>query len=171
MSIERNLAVSVLLTLLSGCVTGASPGSMEYMDIRPANYSEEYIHEIQFETEDGKHLALSTFNIKPFSQGGLGSSACCATLPGVGKRLRVLWMTGGDYYTPKSQWIGHSATARIKGVTSNDSDSNTSLILRFFQNNQIEAEYVPQSLKAGSPRNSRRDLLFTGQRVMRQVGE
>jgi hypothetical protein len=65
----------------------------------------------------------------------------------------------------------HSGAARIKGVASSDPDSSTSLILRFFPNNQIEAEYVAQSLKSGAPLDPRVDLLFTGQRVMRHMGE
>ncbi|MFM0064740.1 hypothetical protein [Paraburkholderia aspalathi] len=160
-----------MLIALCGCATGASLGYLPYTDIEPANYSEDFIHDINFETGTGKALALTTIDVKPFSKGGLGSAACCAALPGVGQTLHVIWRTGGNYYTPESQWVTHSSITKIKGVTSNDPDSNTSLILRFFPNNQIEAEYVAQSLKSDSPLDPRVDLLFTGQRVMRHMRE
>jgi hypothetical protein len=141
------------------------------MDVEPANYSEDYIHDFQFETDSGKNLVLTGYNVKPFSKGGLSSPACCAALPGVGQTIRVRWRTGGDYYTPESDWTTHAAMTRIKGTSSDDAESNTSLILRFFPDGQIEAEYITQSLKFNSPLNPRVDLLFTGQRVMRHIGE
>lgn len=169
--IKRILLLCILASGFYGCATGTPHGYLPYMAVRPANYSEDYIHDINFETESGKELALSTIDVKPFSKGGLGSPACCAALPGVGQAIRIIWRTGGNYYTPESEWISHSGVATIKGVAINSPDIRTYLIVRFFPDDKIEAEYVSQALKFGSPRNSRADVLFTGQRVMRHLGE
>jgi hypothetical protein len=170
MGIKRISAVFAMLTALCGCATGAPRGYVPDIDIHAANYTEDYIHNFHLETMAGTDLFAGGSKIKQFSKGGTGGVECCAAIPGVGQDIKVVWQTGG-YNDPESTWATHTSIAKIKGATSDDPDTDTYLILRFFPNEQVEAEYIAQSVKFGSPRNSRADLLFTGQRVMRHIGE
>ena len=163
-------ATCAMLIALCGCAIGAPRGYVPAIGLRAANYTEDYIHEYHLETVNGTDLRIGGAQVKQFSKGGASVGDCCAALPGVGQSLRVVWQTGG-YNDPESTWTAHTVIAHIKGTTSDDPNSNTFLILRFFPNNQIEAEYVAQSLKSDSPLDPRVDLLSTGQRVMRQMGK
>lgn len=160
--------ILVVSVTSSGC---ASTGyEIPYVRVFAANYTEEYIHEFDIQTENGKPIPLAGYDVKPFSQGGASTGACCANLPGVGATLRVVWKTG-DYYAPESAWVTHTATSKIKGSTSNDPEVNTFMIMRFFSGDLVEGEYIAQDVSFGSKRDPRRDLIFTGQRIMRKPGE
>jgi hypothetical protein len=144
MNINRVCVLFGLSIVVCGCATRAPGEYLDYMEIRPANYSEDYIHDFHVQTEAGRDLVVTGYDVKPFSKGGLSSPACCAPLPGIGQTIRIKWRTGGNYNTPESEWVDHSGWTAIKGAISADRDTNTYLILRFFPNNKIEAEYISQ---------------------------
>ncbi len=170
MHIKRTGAVCAMLIAMCGCTTGAPPKYVSEIGIHAANYTEDYIHEFHLETKNRTNLSAGGSGIKQFSKGGTGGVECCSSIPGVGQTIKVVWQTGG-YNDPESTWTTHTASTRTKGTTSDDPDTNTYLIIRFFPNDQVEAEYIAQSVKFGSLRDPRVDLLFTGQRVTRHVGE
>ncbi|MFM0064741.1 DUF3304 domain-containing protein [Paraburkholderia aspalathi] len=158
-----------MLTALSGCATGAPLGSV-LASAYSANYTEDYIRKFSIETGDGKDTGAEGMQVKPFSKGGTGGTECCSYIPGVGQKIRIVWWVDG-YNDPESRWSSFSREVVTTGSTPSDPDTFTYLIVRFFPDHQIEAEYIAQHTKFGSPREARADLLLTGQRVMRRMGE
>ncbi|AUT57375.1 DUF3304 domain-containing protein [Paraburkholderia caribensis] len=170
-NIKSKLLPAIVATASITCVGCASSASyMPYMNIWPVNYTEDDIRDFHLETESGKNLALIGYDVQRFSKGGSSSPACCASLPGVGANLRVIWRTG-DKYAQESEWQTHSSTTRIKGATSKDPDTGIHLIVRFFSNEKVEAEYIVRSDDIHSPVNPRVDLLLRGERAMRNPGD
>ncbi len=167
---KQIVAVFAMLTALCGCAAGVPRGYVPDIRIHAANYTEDYIHEFHVETANGTDLGNGGAQVKQFSEGGASLGWGCTALPSVGQTIKVVWQTGG-YNDPESAWITHAASTKTKGTTSGDPDTDTYLIVRFFPNDQVEAEYIAQSVKFGSSRDPRVDLLFTGQRVMRHIGE
>jgi hypothetical protein len=128
----KKTLIAVLLALAFGAFSGyASRGYVPEIRIHAANYTEEYIHDFYVTTADGKHLGIGGVSVKQFSNGGANLGDCCASTPGVGQSIRAVWRTG-NYNDPESKWTTHTATVILKGETSDDPDTLTYLILRFF---------------------------------------
>ncbi|MEM5439728.1 DUF3304 domain-containing protein [Paraburkholderia diazotrophica] len=168
-TIKRITLPLTLAVILIGCAIGA-PRDSVLASAYSANYTEDYIPEFHIETSDGGDTGAQGIQVRPFSQGGAGKTQCCSYLPVVGKTIRVIWSVGA-YNDPESKRTTFSKDIRTLGSVSSDANSFTYLIVRFFPDHEVEAEYVSQLLSKGSPLNPRVDLLFTGQRVMRHIGE
>lgn len=168
---RRFVGTIIVLTSFasSGFAFGAS-SYLKYMDIWPANYTEDDIRDFHLEAESGKDLVVRGYDVKAFSRGGSSSPACCADLPGVGAIVRVVWRTG-DKHESEANWVVHRGTTKIKGTTSDASNVGTFLIVRFFVNDQVEAEYVTRSDDVYSPLSPRIDEVLRGEKIMRQPGE
>jgi hypothetical protein len=169
MKIKPIDVVCATLIALGGCAT-TGPRNSVLTSAYSVNYTEDYIPSFFIETVDGKSTGAEGIQVKPFSEGGIGGSECCSYVPDVGQTIRVVWHVGG-HNDPRSTWRTFSKEVRTTGRTSSDPDTFTFLIVRFFPDHQIEAEYVAQPTKFGSPLETRTDLVFTGQRVMRHIGE
>jgi hypothetical protein len=135
-----------------------------------ANYTEDYIYEFRIQMASGKDTGLAGIHVSEFSKGGQGAHECCSLIPGVGQTIRVVWRVGGRN-DEEAQWKTYSRDVVVKGGILNDPDSMNFLIVRFFQNHSVEAEFVSESLKFGAPVSPRVDQLFYGRRAMRQMGE
>ncbi|WP_413184077.1 DUF3304 domain-containing protein [Paraburkholderia sacchari] len=168
----RSAVTLALLVSVSGCAaSGKGYGEgIPDVGVRAANYTENYITEFYLSTTESGSRRFAGTPIKEFSRGGVSGGACCFSLARPGKEVRVEWYTG-QRNDPESRWIQHSEVTRAAGTTSDDPDSNISLIVRFFPGDRVEAEYVVQEEKLDSARNPRFDAIFTGQHVMRHIGE
>ena len=104
-----------------------------------------------------------------FSKGGTGGRECCALIPGVGRTIKVVWRIGGRR-DDESRWKTYSKDVTVTGTVSRNTSRHSYLIVRFFPNHEVEAEFVPGDDPRGA-QNPRVDRLFLGQRVMRYMGE
>lgn len=134
-----------------------------------ANYTEDYIREFHIQTADGQDTGLEGVQINEFSKGGQGGHECCSLIPGVGQKIRLVWTVANT--ESKALWKTYSQTLVVKGATSNDPDSMNFIIVRFFPDHNVEAEFISESLKFGAVANPRVDAIFYGRRVMRYIGE
>lgn len=167
MDTKRIGAVCAMLTALCGCATGAPRGYVN-AEAWGANYTEDYIHQFAIETADDQETQLEGVQVKPFSNGGTGGVECCSPIPGVGQMIRIVWRVGG-YNEPDELWKTYSKAVRVTGTISKRAGMQSALIVRFFPEHEIEAEFVPMDRDARA--NIRDDQLFYGRRVMRQMGE
>jgi hypothetical protein len=133
-----------------------------------ANYTNDYI-EFALMSPSGKNLGIGG-DAKPFSEGGTSGQSCCAMLPSVGQTVRVELRVGG-FNDAADQYKTYVRDVVVRGVTSNDPDWSNFLIVRFFQDQNVEAEFISESLKSGAPVSPHVDGLFYGRRAMRQMGE
>jgi hypothetical protein len=168
-NVKLIVAICAALTLLCGCAM-ATPYDSVLASAYSANYTEDYIPNFSIETIDGKDTGAQGVQVKPFSKGGTGGSECCSYIPGVGRKIRVIWQIGG-YDDSEAQWKTYEKEVTSTGHTSGSPDAFNVLIVRFFPGHQIEAEFVAKSGAAGGTQNSRVDQLFYGRRVMRHVGD
>jgi hypothetical protein len=167
----RRIASALLATtlgLLGGCAVGQSGG---YVDASAwsANYTEDYIQDFWIQTASGKDTGLGGIQVSEFSRGGKGGRECCSLIPGVGQTIKVVWRIGG-HQDEESQWKTYSKDVTVTGNVSRDTSRHSYLIVRFFPNRELEAEFVPGDDPRGA-QNPRVDRLFSGQRVMRHMGE
>jgi hypothetical protein len=162
----------VLTMAISGVLGGCAVGQPQhYVDATAwsANYTEDYVRDFRIQTASGKETGLEGIQVKEFSRGGTGKTECCSLIPGVGQTIKVVWRIGG-FNDDESQWKTYSKNVVVKGDVSKDSDFHSYLIVRFFPNHEVEAEFVPGDDPRGA-RNPRVDQLFLGRRVMRHIGE
>ncbi|WP_017775379.1 DUF3304 domain-containing protein [Paraburkholderia kururiensis] len=161
--------VAMIFGALTACATGQPSG---YVDTTAwsANYTEDYIPEFWIQTAEGKDTGLAGVQVQEFSRGGKGGHECCSSIPGVGKAIKVVWRVGG-HQDDKSMWKTYSRNVVVTGVTSTDRDAMNFLIVRFFPNHNVEAEFVFESARPDGKPSPRVDKLFYGQRVMRHMGE
>jgi hypothetical protein len=158
----------MMLCVLAACATGQPSG---YVDASAwsANYTEDYIEDFSIKTANGKDTGLAGVQVQEFSRGGKGGRECCSLIPGVGQTINVVWRVGGRQ-DDESQWKTYSRDVVVTGEVSKDPNRHSYLIVRFFPDHQVEAEFVPGDDPRGA-RNPRVDRLFLGQRVMRHMGE
>ncbi|MBB5409213.1 hypothetical protein HDG34_003154 [Paraburkholderia sp. HC6.4b] len=168
--LKKAVVALVLLMIISGCSAIGYRKAIPDVGVRAANYTENYITDFYLSIPESRNDRLAGTSIKEFSRGGTGGGVCCFSLARPGQSVQVEWYTG-QRNDPESRWTRHSAVTRARGTTSDDPDSNISLIVRFFPDDKVEVEYVVQEEKPESLRNHRFDALFTDQRVMRQIGE
>ncbi|RDK03244.1 hypothetical protein DLM46_09890 [Paraburkholderia lacunae] len=161
------LLVSIAL-MVSACAASSLGQGIADASVMGANYTNDYIN-FTLMSPSGKNLGMGG-DAKPFSDGGAGGTACCALLPGVGQTVRVEFRVGG-FNDAADQYKTYIRDVVVKGVTSNDPDSMNYLIVRFFPDHNVEAEFITESLKSGAPVSPRVDELFYGRRVMRHLGE
>jgi hypothetical protein len=136
-----------------------------------ANYTEEYVQDFSILTETGERTGLGGIQVYEFSRGGTsGGHVGYALIPGVGQTIRVVWRVGG-HNDAEETWKTFSRDVVVKGTTSNEPDAGNFLIVRFFPEHQVEAEFVWESIKPYGEPSPRVDQLFYGHRVMRQRGE
>ncbi|WP_433695250.1 DUF3304 domain-containing protein [Paraburkholderia phenoliruptrix] len=159
--------IAMMLSMLAACATGQR---MDYVDASAwsANYTEDYIQDFWIQTADGKDTGLSGVQVKEFSAGGTGGSECCSLIPGVGQTIKVVWRVGG-HQEDESTWKTYSRDVEVKGAMPTQPQSHSYLIVRFFPDHEVEVELFPSADLR--PENPRVDKLFSGQRVMRHIGE
>jgi hypothetical protein len=166
---KTKLIASLILfvLLLSGCAVGQP---QHYVDATAwsANYTEDYVRDFRIQTASGKDTGLEGIQVKEFSRGGTGGSECCSLIPGVGQTIKVVWRIGG-FNDDESQWKTYTNDVIAKGAMPVESQTHSYLVVRFFPNHQVEAELFPSADL--DPKNPRVDKLFSGQRVMRHIGE
>jgi len=156
---------------LNGCVQNRYLGRNPDAGVTAANYTENYIGYFYISsTSPGKNNRFAGMAVKEFSKGGTSGGVCCFSSARPGEDIGVEWDTG-QRRDPESSWVRHYAVTRAIGSTSDKPDSNVSLIIRFFPDELVEAEYVVQDQSPESVRNPRFDELFKGRRVMRNMGE
>ncbi|MBB5409216.1 hypothetical protein HDG34_003157 [Paraburkholderia sp. HC6.4b] len=167
--LKRILTSFSLLLVATGC---SALGQQGYVDVsvRTANYTEMSVDYILYD-QSGKNLGMGG-RANPFSKGGTGGSSCCAMLPGPGETIRVSW----DEIPPgrsKGTTRHYTRDVVVIGPPPIPHDAYDYMITRFFPNQQVEVELVSEpeeSLENWAP-SPRRDQLFYGRRVMRQIGE
>jgi hypothetical protein len=166
--IARTFFAVAMVGVLGGCAVGQQSG---YIDASAwsANYTEDYIHDFWIQTVSGKDTALGGIQVKEFSKGGTGGSQCCAMIPGVGQPIKVVWRIGG-FNDEKSQWKTYSRDVVVTGAMPKEKDAFNILMVRFFRDHQVEAELIPDRGVTGLP-SPRVDKVFSGRRVMRNIGE
>ncbi|CAB3721171.1 hypothetical protein LMG22037_04779 [Paraburkholderia phenoliruptrix] len=159
--------IAMMLSMLAACATGQR---MHHVDASAwsANYTEDYIQDFWIQTADGKNTGLSGVQVKEFSAGGTGGSECCSLIPGVGQTIKVVWRVGG-HQEDESTWKTYSRDVEVKGAMPTQPQSHSYLIVRFFPDHEVEVELFPSADLR--PENPRVDKLFSGQRVMRHIGE
>jgi hypothetical protein len=132
-----------------------------------ANYTNDYV-DFTLMSPSGKNLGTGG-SVEPFSKGGAGGSVCCAMVPGVGQTVRVEFRVGG-FDDAADQYKTYNRDVVVTGTMPSPKDELQSyLIVRFFPTHQVEAELIPST--AFEPNNPRVDKLFSGKRMMRQIGE
>ncbi|WP_254318341.1 DUF3304 domain-containing protein [Paraburkholderia sp. CNPSo 3272] len=158
----------MLLSTLTGCAV-VQPSVYVDASAWSANYTEDYIHEFWIQTASGKDTGMGGIQVSEFSRGGKGGRECCSLIPGVGQTIKVVWRIGGRQEA-RSEWKTYSKDVVVIGAMPKKKDSYNILMVRFFDDHQLEAELIPDRGESGLP-SPRVDKLFSGQRVMRHIGE
>jgi len=161
--------LAMMLGLLGGGAVG-QPGGYVDATAWSTNYTEDYIRDFWIQTAAGKDTGLEGIQVKEFSRGGTGSSECCSLIPGVGQTIKVVWRVG-ERQDDRSKWKTYSRDVKVTGATSSAPDAMNVLIVRFFLDQNVEAEFISESAKPNGKPSPRVDQLFYGRRVMRQLGE
>ncbi|WP_198021437.1 DUF3304 domain-containing protein [Burkholderia sp. WSM2232] len=168
-AVRKAAKAFALLMIISGCAARDRAGHHD-VGVSAANYTENFITDFYLSSSESGSGRFAGTSIKEFSRGGTGGGVCCFSLAKPGHAVRIEWYTG-QRNDRESRWVRHSAVVQATGATSDDPDSNITLIVRFFPEDKVEVEYVAQEEKPASSRNPRFDSIFTGRRVMRHVGE
>ncbi|UBM09077.1 DUF3304 domain-containing protein [Cupriavidus metallidurans] len=167
--LKQAMAALGLLLMLAGCAIGQP---REWVDVstRGANYTEDYIYNVSIRIADGQRTGIGISGVNEFSRGGTSGSQCCASIPGVGQTIKVIWHVGGRQ-EDESQWRTYSRDVMVIGAMPKKKDAHNILMVRFFPEHQVEAELIPDRGEPGGSSSPRVDKLYFGQRVMRQKGE
>ncbi|MDQ7982496.1 DUF3304 domain-containing protein [Paraburkholderia sp. SARCC-3016] len=134
------------------------------------NYSEDYVPRFSILTASGDQTGMGGAHVQEFSKGGLSGQVCCAPIPKPGRILIVSWRIG-DRKEAEASWKRLRKTVVVRGEVSNGADKINSLIVRFFPGRQVEAELISESTGPNARPSPRRDQLFYGRRVMREIGD
>lgn len=162
-------AMLLLVIVVGGCATGRTRGWVE-ASAWGANYTEDYIFDFRIQTAEGKRTGVIGVGLSEFSRGGKAGKICCGLMPGVGQTIKVVWRTGARDER-ESEWVTYSQDVVVAGEVSRSARRHSYLIVRFFPNREVEAEFIPGDDPRGA-RNPRVDkLFFVGPRVKRQKGE
>jgi hypothetical protein len=163
----RAVIAVVLLAMFGGCSTLDQQGYIP-VTVFTANYTEMYVDYTFYDT-NGKNLG-SGGGAKPFSKGGTGGAECCAKLPGPGQTVRVAW-DEGMLHDDENQRRRYTRDVVVIGSPKRPGDSYDYVITRFFAGQKIEVEFISEPGDLKGPPSPRRDQLFYGKRMMRQMGE
>ncbi|MCA3236499.1 MAG: hypothetical protein INH06_29995 [Cupriavidus sp.] len=159
----------LLVVMLGGCAAGKTSGWVE-ASAWGANYTEDFIFDFWIRTIDGNRTGVGSTQLAEFSRGGTTGRICCGLMPGVGETVRVVWRVGGRQEL-ESEWKTFSREVVVAGEVSESTSRHSYLIVRFFPDREVEAEFIPGDHPQGA-RNPRVDkLFFAGPRVMRQKGD
>jgi hypothetical protein len=163
------IAVAILLAMLGGCAIGQPRGWVE-ASAWGANYTEDFIYDFWIYAEDGRDTGVGSVLLNEFSKGGTTGRICCSFMPGVGQTVKVVWRVGGRQ-EDKSQWRTYERVVVVTGQVSRNASRHSYLIVRFFPDHEVEAEFIPGDDPRGARYPRVDKLFFTGPRVMRQKGE
>jgi hypothetical protein len=155
--------------LLCGCAS-TRPSRNVMASVYGVNYSEDYVPDFSILTESGEQTGMGGSRVQEFSEGGLSGEVCCAPIPKPGRTTTVSWRVGG-HKEPEANWKHFRKTVVVRGEASNDRDKVNSLVVRFFPGHEVEAELICESTGPDARPSPRRDQLFYGRRVMRQIGD
>jgi len=156
----RSLALAgTLATALGGCAALGFSGGVN-VSVSGANYTDDYL-DFTIYSASGKNLGIGG-RAKKFAAGGTGGVECCAVIPNPGGTIRIKWKVGEDE-------VPHTKDIVVLGRVAENSRQHSNLIVRFFSQNEVEAEVIDDSLDP--KKNLREDRLFLGIRQMRQKGE
>ncbi|MFP3755319.1 DUF3304 domain-containing protein [Cupriavidus sp. SIMBA_020] len=164
--VVRSSAILAIAVAISGCAV--APATTISIGANSVNYTEDYIHEYSIRKLGGEHYGIGGTQVKPFSLGGASSGDCCARLPDIGQRIKIVWKIGA-FHDLRPQWKTYSKDVVIIGEPSTESKPEGYLIVRFFEDHEVEAEFVEG--KKWYPANPRTDAAFSGKRIMRRKGE
>ncbi|QYD68275.1 hypothetical protein KZJ38_18755 [Paraburkholderia edwinii] len=134
------------------------------------NYSEDYVPDFSILTPTGKHTGMGGDQVQEFSKGGLSKQECCAPIPGPGQTLLVEWRVG-RHHEPEANWKTFRKAIVVRGEALSGPNAWNLLIVRFFPEQQVEAEFVWEAPGPHGEPSPRLDQLFYGRRVMRQMGD
>jgi Protein of unknown function (DUF3304) len=165
--VKKGLAAAALMMTMAACSTWSQRGYVEVRE-RSANYTEMYIDYTFYDT-NGRNLGLGG-SANPFSKNGQGGGTCCALFPGPGQTVRVKW----DEETPtrnENRTSHYSRDVMVIGSPLLPGDSYNYVITRFFPGHKIEVEFISEPGDLKGPPSPRRDRIFFGEHVMRQIGE
>ncbi|WP_198021438.1 DUF3304 domain-containing protein [Burkholderia sp. WSM2232] len=164
-AVRKAIATFGLLITICGCSAWSQQGYVKVRDVS-ANYTETYI-DYRFYDTKGRNLGLGG-RANPFSKNGQGGGTCCALLPGPGQTVRVVWdeEVAGEN---QSKNLQYSRDVVVRGSSPLPGNSYNYVITRFFPKQQVEVEFVSESMGGG--RSPRLDQIFYGRSVMRQIGE
>ena len=161
-------AMLLLVVIVGGCAMGKSRGWV-VAGVTGANYTEDNIVDVSIQDTDGRRLGIGIAHVNEFSRGGTSGDECCARIPGVGQTIQVAWQVVGR--ERGAQRKDFSRDVVVAGEVSKRASRHSYLIVRFFPDREVEAEFVPGDDPRGG-RHPRVDkLFFAGPRVMRQKGE
>jgi hypothetical protein len=169
---RRRITILLILTTFISAACAAAP-TRGYVDATAwsTNYTEDYIRQFHILTDTGDDTGLEGIQVSEFSKGGKGGHECCSLIPGVGKKIRVVWTVANT--DDETQWNTFSRDVVVTGTMPKypQQEPHSVLIVRFFPDHEVEAELLPGDGIFGS-KNPRIDkLFFVGPRVMRHKGE
>ena len=169
-NVFRFVAALTLSAVLGACTAPSSRSTKVSAAIKGANYTNDYINFTLISTS-GVSLGIGG-DASPFSKGGIGGTACCAKLAGVGETIRIELKIGG-FSNSANKFRTYIRDVTVVGAMpkNQSQEPHSVLIVRFFQNYEVEAELLPGDGSLG-PDNLRMDrLFFVGPKVMRHKGE
>jgi hypothetical protein len=163
----RLIAFFLLSFGLGACAESSIAQGGANVTVMGANYTSDHI-DFTLMSPSGKNLGIGE-NVKPFSKGGSGGWSCCSMVPGVGQTVRVESKVGG-FNDAADQYKTYKRDVVVTGsMPSTKDELHGYLIVRFFPGNQVEVELIPSADFA--PQNPHVDKLFSGNRVIRKIGE
>lgn len=162
--LRKVVAAFALLVMAAGCAISAQREYMMAPDT--ANYTDKYVDYTLYDIK-GRNLGLGG-EAKPFNKGGTGGIECCVMLPGPGQILRIVWSEEAEDHDLAKKRT-YTKDVVVTGSQPLLGEPHNYLIVRFFPKQQLEIEFVSEPING--PRSPRRDRIFFGEHVMRQVGE
>jgi hypothetical protein len=166
-AVLKLVATLTLIVALGGCAVSSIEKGKTDAAVRGVNYTNDYV-DFTLMSTSGINLGTGG-SVEPFPKGGAGGSVCCAMVPGVGQTVRIEFRIGG-FGDAAGQYKTYSRDVVVTGTMPSPKDELQSyLIVRFFPAHEVEAELIPST--EFEPKNPRVDKLFSGKRIMRQIGE
>ncbi len=162
-------AMLLVVVMAGGCAMGKTRGWV-VASAWGANYTEDFIFDFWIRTIDGNRTGVGSTQLAEFSRGGTTGRICCGLMPGVGETVKVVWRVGGRQEL-ESEWKTYSREVKVQGAMPKTTREHSVVVVRFFRDQEIEAELLPGDGDFG-PSNPRMDrIFFAGPKIMRGKGE
>ncbi|MDQ7982524.1 DUF3304 domain-containing protein [Paraburkholderia sp. SARCC-3016] len=158
-----------IAAMLCACASARS-GNYVTASVSAVNYSEDYVPDFSILTASGERTGMGGIQVQEFSKGGQSGTECCAPIPNAGQTMIVEWRIGGRQEA-ESNWNTFRKAIVVRGETSSDPKATNYLVVRFFPEHQVEAEFMWERTGPHGQPSPRLDQLLYGRRVMRQMGD
>ncbi|QYD71083.1 DUF3304 domain-containing protein [Paraburkholderia edwinii] len=158
-----------IAAMLCACASARS-GNYVTASVSAVNYSEDYVPDFSILTAAGERTGMGGIQVQEFSKGGQSGTECCAPIPNAGRTMIVEWRIGGRQEA-ESNWNTFRKAIVVRGETSSDPKATNYLVVRFFPEHQVEAEFMWEWTGPHGQPSPRLDQLLYGRRVMRQMGD